>query len=71
MPRRGHQGSVVEWLGVRRDRSDSRAPGGRLDRRAIESFTGGPFGMSGTMTAAGIITRAVQSVPVKRVGYSG
>jgi len=23
------------------------------------------------MTAAGIITRAVQSVPVKRVGYSG
>ena len=39
--------------------------------RAIESFTGGPFGVSGTMTAAGIITRAVQSVPVKRVGYSG
>ncbi|HLK65376.1 MAG TPA: DUF711 family protein [Bryobacteraceae bacterium] len=39
--------------------------------RAIESFTGGPFGSSGTMTAAGIITRAVQSVPVKRVGYSG
>lgn len=38
---------------------------------AIESFTGGPFGASGTMTAAGIITRAVQSVPVKRVGYSG
>jgi uncharacterized protein (UPF0210 family) len=39
--------------------------------RAIESFTGGPFGASGTMTAAAIITRAVQSVPVKRVGYSG
>ena len=39
--------------------------------RAIESFTGGPFGVSGTMTAAGIITRAVQSVPVKRTGYSG
>jgi len=39
--------------------------------RAIESFTGGPFGTSGTMTAAGIITRAVQSVPVKRIGYSG
>jgi len=39
--------------------------------RAIESFTGGPFGVSGTMTAAGIITRAVQSVPVRRVGYSG
>ena len=39
--------------------------------RAIESFTGGPFGVSGTMTAAGIITRAVQSTPVKRTGYSG
>jgi uncharacterized protein (UPF0210 family) len=39
--------------------------------RAIELFTGGPFGTSGTMTAAGIITRAVQSVPVKRTGYSG
>jgi len=39
--------------------------------RAIESFTGSPFGASGTMTAAAIITRAVQSVPVRRVGYSG
>jgi len=39
--------------------------------RAIESFTGAPFGASGTMTAAAIITRAVQSVPVRRVGYSG
>jgi uncharacterized protein len=39
--------------------------------RAIESFTGAPFGSSGTMTAAAVITRAVQAVPVKRVGYSG
>lgn len=39
--------------------------------RAIESFTGGPFGTSGTMTAAAIITRAVKSVPVKQTGYSG
>lgn len=39
--------------------------------RAIESFTGASFGSSGTMTAAAIITRAVQSVPIKRVGYSG
>ncbi len=38
---------------------------------AIESFTGAPFGASGTMTAAAIVTRAVQSAPVKRVGYSG
>ena len=38
---------------------------------AIESFTGAPFGASGTMTAAAIITRAVQSAPVKRTGYSG
>lgn len=39
--------------------------------RAIESFAGGPFGSSGTMTAAAVITRAVKSVPVKRVGYEG
>ncbi len=39
--------------------------------RAIESFTGAPFGSSGTMTAARIVTQAVQSVPVKRTGYSG
>lgn len=39
--------------------------------RAFESFTGAPFGAPGTMTAAAIITRAVQAVPVKRVGYSG
>ena len=38
---------------------------------AIESFTGAPFGSSGTLTASGIITRAVQSIPVKRTGYSG
>jgi uncharacterized protein (UPF0210 family) len=39
--------------------------------RAIESFTGAPFGAGGTMTAAGVITRAVQSTPVKQIGYSG
>lgn len=39
--------------------------------RAIETFNGAPFGSSGTMTAARIITQAVQSVPVKRTGYSG
>lgn len=38
---------------------------------AIESFIGGPFGSSGTLTASGIITRAVQSTPVKHTGYSG
>jgi uncharacterized protein (UPF0210 family) len=38
---------------------------------AIESFIGGPFGSSGTLTAARIITHAVQSTPVKRTGYSG
>jgi len=38
---------------------------------AIEKFTGAEFGSSGTMTAAAIITKAVNSVPVKRVGYSG
>ena len=39
--------------------------------RAIESFVGGPFGSSGTMTAARIITAVVQAAPVKRTGYSG
>jgi hypothetical protein len=38
---------------------------------AIEKFTGGPFGSSGTMMAAAVITKAVQSVPVKRIGFSG
>jgi uncharacterized protein len=48
------------------------APAGdRSIATAIESFTGAPFGSVGTETAAGIITRAVQSTPVKRTGYSG
>jgi uncharacterized protein len=48
------------------------APGGKVSiGAAIESFTGAPFGSPGTETAAGIITRAVQSVPVKQTGYSG
>jgi len=38
---------------------------------AIEAFLGAPFGSVGTETAAGIITRSVQSAPVKRTGYSG
>ena len=38
---------------------------------AIEKFTGKKFGSNGTMTAAAVITKAVQAVPVKRVGYSG
>src|SRR5439155_17253218 len=38
---------------------------------AIEAFTGAPFGAGGTMTAAAVITRAVQSTPIKQVGYSG
>ena len=48
------------------------APGGQASiAAAIESFTGAPFGSPGTETAAGIITRAVQDVPVKQTGYSG
>jgi uncharacterized protein len=38
---------------------------------AIESYTGAPFGSSGTMTAALAITTAVKAVKVKQVGYSG
>jgi uncharacterized protein len=48
------------------------APGGRVSiGAAIEAFTGTPFGSPGTETASGIITRAVQGVPVKQTGYSG
>jgi uncharacterized protein (UPF0210 family) len=48
------------------------APGGQVSiGAAIEAFTSAPFGSPGTETAAGIITRAVQSVEVKRTGYSG
>jgi uncharacterized protein (UPF0210 family) len=43
------------------------APGGQISiGAAIESFTGAPFGSPGTETASGIITRAVQAVPVKQ-----
>jgi uncharacterized protein (UPF0210 family) len=38
---------------------------------AMEKFVGGPFGSSGTMTAAAIITQAVRAVPVRQIGYSG
>jgi uncharacterized protein (UPF0210 family) len=48
------------------------APGGQVSiGTAIESFIGAPFGSPGTETASGIITRAVQAVPVKQTGYSG
>jgi uncharacterized protein (UPF0210 family) len=48
------------------------APGGAISiGKAIESFTGAPFGSPGTETAAGLITRAVRDVPVKQTGYSG
>jgi len=45
--------------------------GDRSIAGAIEAFTGAPFGTNGTLTAARIITRAVQSTTVKRTGYSG
>ena len=38
---------------------------------AIEKFNDAPFGSSGTLTAASVITRAVKAVQVKQVGYSG
>src|SRR5262245_59419334 len=45
--------------------------GDRSIATAMEYFIGGPFGSVGTETASGIVTRAVQSTPVKRAGYSG
>lgn len=38
---------------------------------AIESFTGGAFGSSETLAAAGLITRAIIATPVKHAGTSG
>jgi len=38
---------------------------------AIEKFTGAPFGSSGTMTSAALITGALRTLPVKQVGFSG
>jgi uncharacterized protein len=38
---------------------------------AIEKFTGAPFGSSRTLTAAALITQAIQSLPVRRVGHVG
>ena len=45
--------------------------GDRSIATAIENFLDTPFGSVGTETAAGIITRAVQSTTVRRTGYSG
>jgi uncharacterized protein (UPF0210 family) len=48
------------------------APGGDYSiGTAFEAYLNAPIGSPGSMTAAGIITRAVQSTPVKRTGYSG
>jgi len=61
-------GSVWTYAGI----DPTPAPGGPVSiGAAIESFTGAPFGSPGTETASGIITRAVQAVPVKQTGYSG
>ena len=38
---------------------------------AIEHYLGAPFGSSGTLTAASIITQAIKAIPLKQVGYSG
>ncbi len=38
---------------------------------AIEHFTGGRFGTSGTLTAAATITQALRAIPFAHVGYSG
>jgi uncharacterized protein len=61
-------GSGWEYAGI----DPTPAPGGQISiGAAIESFIGAPFGSPGTETAAGIITGAVNAVPVKQTGYSG
>jgi len=38
---------------------------------AVEILTGAPFGSSGTLSAAALITSVLRELPVKRAGYSG
>ena len=38
---------------------------------AVEAYSGHPFGSSGTLSAAFLITSVVRSLPFKQVGYSG
>jgi uncharacterized protein len=38
---------------------------------AVEMLTGAPFGSSGTLSAAALITSVLRELPVKRAGYSG
>src|SRR5215813_44019 len=38
---------------------------------AIENLIAQPFGSAGTLTAAGTITAAIKSIPVKQTGYNG
>jgi uncharacterized protein len=50
----------------------SPAPSGNISiGAAIENLTTQPVGMSGTLTAAAMITAAVKNVKVKQTGYSG
>ena len=50
----------------------SPAPSGNVSiGEAIENLTRQPVGMSGTLTAAALITGAVKDVKVKQTGYSG
>ncbi|MCC7411484.1 MAG: DUF711 family protein [Gammaproteobacteria bacterium] len=38
---------------------------------AVEALTGAPFGAPGSLAACRVLTRIVQSVPVRRSGYQG
>jgi uncharacterized protein len=38
---------------------------------AVEMLTGAPFGSSGTLTVAALITNVLRQLPVKHAGYSG
>ena len=50
----------------------SPAPGGEISiGAAIEKLTGVPFGSSGTLSAAALITSVLRQLPVKHAGYSG
>jgi uncharacterized protein (UPF0210 family) len=62
------QQSGWDYLGL----DPTPAPAGGISvGAAVEAYTGHPFGGSGTLSTAFLITTAVRSVPVKQVGYAG
>jgi len=69
-----HAGRVdaeTGWTYMGIDLSPAPSPKGGSIGEAIENLTTQPVGMSGTLTAAALITAAIKDVKVKQTGYTG